>query len=265
MSYFAAFYYYSPLQFHLYLRVSNQFLVTKTTTKFRCFYNLVLSTIPHQHPLAIRGSWDKPWPLELAYCKQGVISHRSKRCRAPCMRQNAWQLLLQSSALDAAQNAPLLQPKTLLQHWIDEQFLFCSRGLTRQLLPGPRSSPSRFPLSLRAPQISFKEGGKMAVSQVSATLHIRQWRTALGLWTIRLLQYSTSFSFLFFVLGSWPFYGMSGGSWTSIFNVILWRISLIILWFFFQKIICHIFPFLKSPKVEKILTNRHVSIDCSST
>lgn len=68
------------------------------------------------------------------------------------------------------------------------------------------------PLSLRAPQISFKEGGKMAVSQVSATLLIRQWRTALGLWTIRLLQYSTSFSFLFFVLGSWPLYGMSGGS-----------------------------------------------------
>jgi hypothetical protein len=33
----------------------------------------------------------------------------------------------------------------------------------------------------------------------------------------------------------------------------------------FQKIICQIFPFYKSPKVEKNLTNRHVSIDCSST
>ncbi len=67
-------------------------------------------------------------------------------------------------------------------------------------------------LSLRDPQISVKEGGKMAVSQVSATLLIRQWRAALGLWAFRLLQYSISFSFLFFVLGSRPCYGMSGGS-----------------------------------------------------
>jgi hypothetical protein len=67
-------------------------------------------------------------------------------------------------------------------------------------------------LSLRAPQISLKEDGKMAVSQVSATLLIRQWRAALRLWTFRLLQYSISFSFLFFVLGSRPFYGMNGGS-----------------------------------------------------
>ncbi len=68
-------------------------------------------------------------------------------------------------------------------------------------------------LSFRAPQISVKEGGRMAVSQVSATLIIRQWRAALGLWTFRLLQYSKSFSFLFFVLGSRPSsYGMSGGS-----------------------------------------------------
>jgi hypothetical protein len=53
----------------------------------------------------------------------------------------------------------------------------------------------------------------MAVSQVSATLLIRQWWAALGLWTFRLLQYSNSFSFLFFVLGSRPSsYGMSGGS-----------------------------------------------------
>lgn len=67
-------------------------------------------------------------------------------------------------------------------------------------------------LSLRGPQISLKEGGKMAVSQVSATLLIRQWRAALRHWTFRLLQYSISFSFLFFVLGSRPFYGMNGGS-----------------------------------------------------
>jgi hypothetical protein len=67
-------------------------------------------------------------------------------------------------------------------------------------------------LSLRDPQISVKEGGKMAVSQVSARLLIRQWRAALGLWAFRLLQYSISFSFLFFVLGSRPCHGMSGGS-----------------------------------------------------
>jgi hypothetical protein len=49
------------------------------------------------------------------------------------------------------------------------------------------------------------------------------------------LQYSISFSFLFFVLGSRPFYGMNGGSWTSIFNVILRRFFLIIWRFFFKK------------------------------
>ncbi len=63
-------------------------------------------------------------------------------------------------------------------------------------------------LFLRAPQISVKEGGKMAVLQVSATLLIRQWRAALGLWTFRLLQYSNSFFFSFLCFGGHgPFMG----------------------------------------------------------
>jgi hypothetical protein len=90
------------------------------------------------------------------------------------------------------------------------------RAIPFLLAGGNASAASRSPealylclcLSLRAPQISVKEGGKMAVSQVSATLLIRQWRAALGLWTFRLLEVLEFFFFSFLCFGGHgPFMG----------------------------------------------------------